>query len=198
VRHQDDRDSLAAVQVLEHVQHFLGGGGVQVPRGFVRQQDAGVVDEGAGDGYALLLAAGELGRGVVHAIGKAHQVQQLHRTFAHGFHAEGGVGVHGGHHHVFQGGGAGEQVEVLEDEADALVPERGALCGVEFGYVFPGDVVMAGGGAVQAAQDVHQGGLSGTGSPREGDEFPLLDVQGDALEHLKVYFPQVVHLGYVT
>ena len=36
-----------------------------------------------------------------------------------------------------------EQVKVLEDESDALVPESGAFCGVEFGNVFPGNIVMA-------------------------------------------------------
>lgn len=103
----------------------------------------GVVDEGTGNGYALLLSAGKLGRGVVHAVGKAYQIQQFHGTFAHGFHAEGRVGIYGRHHHVFQGCGTGEQVKVLEDESDALVPESGSFCGVEFGNIFPGNIVMA-------------------------------------------------------
>ena len=35
------------------------------------------------------------------------------------------------------------ELGVLEDESDALVPESGAFCGVEFGNVFPGNIVMA-------------------------------------------------------
>ena len=36
------------------------GFGVQRAGGFVKNEDVGVLDEGAGNGYALLLSAGEL------------------------------------------------------------------------------------------------------------------------------------------
>ena len=81
--------------------------------------------------------------GIAMMLSLIHIFQQFHGTFAHGFDAEGGVGIYGRHHQVFEGCGTGEQVKVLEDESDSLVPESGAFCGVEFGNVVPGNIVMA-------------------------------------------------------
>ena len=45
----------------------IAGFGVEVAGGFVGEDDGGLVDEGAGDGDALALTAGELVGLVVHA-----------------------------------------------------------------------------------------------------------------------------------
>ena len=65
VRHQQDRDALLHVQPAEDLQDFLAGVRIQVPRGLVGQQHGGLVHQRAGDGHALLLAAGELRRRMV-------------------------------------------------------------------------------------------------------------------------------------
>ena len=57
--HQDGLVQLAA-GLAEHVQDGVGVFGVEVAGGLVGEDDGGAVDEGAGDGDALLLAAGEL------------------------------------------------------------------------------------------------------------------------------------------
>ena len=49
-------------QVGEDLDHLIGAFGVQAGGGFIGQHDAGVVDQGAGDGDALFLPAGELSR----------------------------------------------------------------------------------------------------------------------------------------
>ena len=46
------------------------GGGVEITGGFIGEKDGGLVDEGAGDGGALKLSAGELVGAVVGAIGE--------------------------------------------------------------------------------------------------------------------------------
>ncbi len=48
------------VQTLKDFQHFGCRVAVEVSGRFVGQQQSGIADDGAGDGYALLLSAGEL------------------------------------------------------------------------------------------------------------------------------------------
>ena len=57
VGHQDDGVAFG-VKVVEEGHDFDRCFGVKVAGGFVGEDDAGVIDEGAGDGYALALAAG--------------------------------------------------------------------------------------------------------------------------------------------
>ena len=69
--------ALLAVQPVKNVHHRAAGGGVQRAGGLIRQQKAGVVGHGPGNGHALLLAAGKLVGLVVGPIGHAHGGQQL-------------------------------------------------------------------------------------------------------------------------
>src|SRR5216684_2749035 len=54
--HEDGLVELAAGSA-EHVQNGVGVFGVEVAGGLVCEDDGGTVDEGAGDGYALLFAS---------------------------------------------------------------------------------------------------------------------------------------------
>ena len=53
------------VELVEEGHDLIAGVGVEVAGGLVGEDDGGLVDEGAGDGDALALAAGEL-VGLVH------------------------------------------------------------------------------------------------------------------------------------
>ena len=64
------------VQPLEQVQDLLAGPGIEVAGGLVGQEQGRVVDQGAGDGHALLLAAGELRGVVVQAVPQPHPVSK--------------------------------------------------------------------------------------------------------------------------
>jgi len=55
-----------------------------------------------------------------------------------------------------QRGGAGQQVEGLEDEADLLVADARQLVVVHVADQLPVDVVVALGGRIQAADQVHE------------------------------------------
>jgi len=61
-----------------------------------------------------------------------------------------------------QRGGAGQQVERLEDEADLLVADARQLVVVHVADQLPVDVIVAFGGRIQAADQVHQRGLART------------------------------------
>ena len=67
VRDEHDGDALLCIETLEHLEDFHRRDGIEVAGGFIGKQDIRTVDEGAGDGDALLLAARELRRGVVQA-----------------------------------------------------------------------------------------------------------------------------------
>jgi hypothetical protein len=56
------------VETLDEVEDAAGGDLVEIAGGLVSEQEAGVVDEGAGKGDALLLAAGEFAGAMVTAI----------------------------------------------------------------------------------------------------------------------------------
>ena len=55
--HDQKRNPSFLAQFVEQVQDFIPGLAVQIAGGFVGQDQARCVDQGAGDGNALLLAA---------------------------------------------------------------------------------------------------------------------------------------------
>ena len=65
----DEHDGVAfGVEVVEEGHDLVAGLGVEVSGGLVGEDDGGLVDQGAGDGDALALTAGEL-VGLVHHAG---------------------------------------------------------------------------------------------------------------------------------
>ena len=98
---------------LEHLVDHLG---VKSAGGLVKEHGTRVHGKGAGDGYALLLTAGDLGGHFLGLLGHAHALEQAHGATARLFSRE-TQHVGGGEHHVFQHGHVREQVELLEDHA---------------------------------------------------------------------------------
>lgn len=74
----DQQDRLAApVEAGEQPQHLSGALAVEASGGFVGEQQTGGVDQGAGEGDALLFAAGQLARCAVLLAGQTQLVEQL-------------------------------------------------------------------------------------------------------------------------
>jgi hypothetical protein len=70
----DEDDGVAAgVERVKEGHDFVAGFGVEVAGGLVGEDDGGPVDEGAGNGDALALTAGELVGLVVHAIARGRR-----------------------------------------------------------------------------------------------------------------------------
>jgi len=84
--------------------------------------------------------------------------------------------------HVFDRGGARQQVESLEHEPDLAVANRRQLVVREVGDVTAVEQVASARRAVEAAEDVHERRLAGPGRPDDGDELAPADVEGDAAE----------------
>ncbi len=141
------------VDFFEELDDFGAGFFVEVAGGFVGEDDFGVVDEGAGDGDALFLAAGEGFCFVVFFVGEfdfGEEFVDVVDFFA--------VKV-GGEEDVVEDGEVWFEVEFLEDEANFFAVE--------------GD--RAFGGFVEAADELEEGGFSGAGRSDDGDEFTGFD-----------------------
>ena len=74
----DDDEGLLvlAVELLDEVHDGVGVFGIEIAGGLVAPDDGGLIDEGAGDGDALALAAGELGGLVLGPVAQLHEVER--------------------------------------------------------------------------------------------------------------------------
>ena len=171
----DDDRAPVRVQFRQDGQHFLAAAAVQGAGRLVRQDDAGVVHQRAGDGHALLLAARQGRRAVVQPRAHAQPVQK--RCCPRAARECGLAPVDGGDFDVAKRGQFRQQVIPLEDEAKAFAPQRRQLGIVQRADVLARETVGAGAGPVQAAQDVHQRGLARPGRPHDRHEFAGRDGQ---------------------
>src|SRR5258706_2338401 len=104
------------MQIVNQVQNFGTGGGVQVSGGLVGQQNRRKYAQCARDRHALAFSAGELVGQVVEPRAQLHQVQQLPRALIN-FLARPASQMQG-QSHVFQARQRGQEIKELEDEAD--------------------------------------------------------------------------------
>lgn len=153
------------------MEEFEDAGGVvriEVASGFVGQEEGGAVHEGAGDGGALHLAAAHLVGEGAGAGSEADEVEHLGGT---------GAGVLGavaaqkeGELDIFQGGHGGQEVEKLEDDAEAFAAvggEGGFVGAVEREAV---DRDLAAGRLVKSAEQVEQGAFAAAAGAGHGTE----------------------------
>lgn len=178
----DHGDGLSAGdgEVAEEFADAAGVGGVEVAGGLIGEDDVGVGDEGAGDGDALLLAAGEGIRAVAEAVGEFEVGHELA-----GFEVGGGAVAaveHEGEEDVFFGGERGDEVEGLEDQADAAAAEEGEGFVGEGGEVGAGDEDVAGIGLGEAGHEVEEGAFARATGTHDGEEGSAADIEGDAGE----------------
>ena len=89
-------------------------------------------------------------------------------------------------HDILQRAGAGQQIEVLEHEADAPAADVGQLRFGQMRHVAALKDVLAAGRPVEAADDVHQGRLARPGRSHDGDEFAAIDGNADPLQRMNL------------
>ncbi len=140
------------------------------------------MDEGAGNGDALLLAAGEGGREGLAAVAEADQFeggagfgQSSAAAMALNQEWDGGI--------LFDAE-TGDELELLEDEADGGGAAGGAGGSAERMPVFAEDFAVAGGGFEDAGNDGEQCGFAATGRADEHEELALFDFEIDAAQRL--------------
>jgi hypothetical protein len=115
----------------EEEEDLLAGGAVEVAGGLVGEEDGGLIDESAGQGAALLLAAGEFAGAMLAAGGEADAVEGLRYAAA----ALGAVNFGEAEREldVFFEGHAREEIERLEDHAYGFAAIAGEALGIERG-----------------------------------------------------------------
>ncbi len=139
---RDDKNGVALVgEGAEEGHDFLAGFGVEVAGRLVGEDDGGLTDEGAGDGDALALAAGHFVGLVVDAVSEADIGQRFEGGLA--AFVGGDAGVNQGQFDIAEGGGAGQEVESLEDEADFAVANFGEFVVIQLADVGAVEVVGA-------------------------------------------------------
>src|SRR6266496_770070 len=151
---RDHHDGLLEflVQPLEQRQDFLGRFPVQVPGRLVRHEDRGVGGDGPRDGDALLLAARELPREVMHPVLEPHQRERRLDMLA-----PLGLGERRQQQRqldVLVGGEYRDEVVELEHEPDVRGAPAGELRFAQFGDVRAGDDHRPRIGAIDARDQV--------------------------------------------
>jgi hypothetical protein len=129
VRHQHDRDPLRFVQLPKDPEDLDRSLGIEVAGRFVGEDQRGSIHERPGDCDPLLLAAGELVRNVLLSVREADGRQRLTRAGA--LLGKRQIAVEERQLDVLERARPGYEVEALEDEADLLVADFGALVGRE-------------------------------------------------------------------
>ena len=146
------------VQVLEHPQHLPAGVGIQGAGGLVGKDDGGAAGQSPGDGHPLLLSAGELVGPVVDLISQSHLLQHFPGP-APPFRFW-DAGIHQRDLHIFQKIQLRQQIVLLKDKAQQLVPNRSQLVRIHLPHVPSIQQIGTGSGYIQTADDVHAGGFT--------------------------------------
>ena len=113
---EDDGSFFVAGELSEELNDDGAGGGVQIARGFVGEDDGGAMDEGASHGGALELAARKLVGTVVSAVGELNGAEEFASA------STGGRGDAASEEerkeYIFFDRESGEEVKELENKAD--------------------------------------------------------------------------------
>ncbi len=178
----DQHGGAALVQLQEQAQQPPGEAGVDVAGRLVGEQDLRPADQRAGDGGALLLAAGEHRGQHMHALAQPHPSQQLAHLGAVArllapLHAQRQGDVLVRREMV-------EQAEILEHDADALAQRR-RLVRVELGGVAAEDADQPARRTQRQEQQPQQRRLAGAGRPGEELEGARGNAEGDIPQHFR-------------
>jgi hypothetical protein len=188
------------VQVPDQREDVFSGLRVEVAGGFVGEQDRRIDREGAGDGDALALAPGQLVGQVVQAVRELHERQELCGAFM-----EAGprpAAQVQGQADVLEARQRRQQVEELEDEPDGVSPDFRELVVRKAAEGPAADPHFAGGGPIEAADEIEQGRFPGPGRPDDRHHLTLGNGQGDAAQGADIalageLFRDLVELNHV-
>src|SRR5260221_9651831 len=190
-RHQDR--GLGLVVDLEEELHDLPAGRrVEVPGRLVGHDQAWLVDQCAGDGDALLFATGKLAGVLVELPGQPHRLQRLAAPHPDdrarlALDAE-------RERHVLVDGELGQQLEVLEDQAD-LAPVVRQVAPLHASQLLAVHQDLALGGLILPDQQADQARLAGARGADQKEEVTLRHHERDVAQGfgaVRVLLPDVL------
>ena len=190
MRDDHDRHTLLPAGVLQELEDLLAGHIVERAGRLVAEQELRIFRQRAGDGDALLLAAGELTGEVVRARGQADFVQDrrcVERVFTD-LRRE---------LDVFKRRQVADEVIELEDKADVVAAIGRELAGVEAAHARPVDRDGAARAGVHAAEHVEDRRLARARGADDDAEFTLFDRKADVVHRANFDLSAVVDLGNI-
>jgi hypothetical protein len=174
----DARDAAIAVEPRDEAHQLRGARRVEVARRLVGHEDRRLADERARDRRALLLAARKLARPVMQAVLQSDDRQALDRALL--ALRRGNALVEQRDLDVLCDRELADEVERLEHEADLLPAHAGERVVAEAFDGLAIEFVAARGGAVEAAEDVHQRRLARARCAHDRDVLAARDHEVDA------------------
>jgi len=153
---------------------------VEIARGFVGKDEFWLINERAGDGDALLFAAGEFCGEMFEAVGEADTFEGFDGLR---FVGDGMEILR--EHDVFEGREIRDEMKLLEDETDFFRAVADEIRFVEARNVLAIHGDATGRGGVETAKDIDESGFAGAGRTHEGDPFAWLDAETYAAQRAK-------------
>src|ERR1043165_1171689 len=195
VRGEDERRPRLAIELFEKVEDVRGRVLVEVRGRLVGEDELRLGDHGPGDGDALPLPAREL----VGALLRLRRESDVIEPAAHARVARAAAGVLQQQRvlDVLVRGEDGDEVEGLEDVAEAIAARGGEAVQRDGGDVDTVDDDAAAARLVDAADGVEQRGLAAGGGAGEREDVAAIDVEADAVERAHVDVAEAVGLADV-
>jgi len=177
VRDHDDGHAEGFLDFDEKVHDVFAGGGIEIAGGLIGKKNFRTIDERAGDGGALLFAAGKFGGTVGRALIEFDALQgfgdaRVTLSVIYFREAKGKLDV-------FCEGHAREKIERLKDHADGVAAVACEFEGRQGGKIFSVGVNRARGRPIEASHEIEKSGFAGAGAAKECDEFAGADGEGD-------------------
>jgi hypothetical protein len=153
-----------------------------------------LVDQRAGNGYALLLPTRKLVGMMLRAVGQTDQFQRPVGALMLLARREILVLVKHRQFDIFQRGRSRQQVKSLEHKTNLLVSNVSQFIAAKFGYVNSIQHIRAAGWSIEAPENIHQCGFSRTARAHDGDEFARANFQRDPAHSVYIDLPGVIDL----
>ena len=171
----DKGDVHLALQTFELQLHLLAQLQVQSTQGLIQQQDLRLVDQTAGDGHALLLAAGHLADAAALEPLQAHDFQHIAHFAADGFFV-----------HLLQAQAEGHVLEHVQVREQCILLEDGihrALVGRHAGDVFAFQQHLAGVRLQKTCDQAQGGGFAAAGGTQQRHKLFVMDVEVQPIQN---------------
>ena len=186
VRDQDDCLS-GVMELFEHVQDFGTRRAVQVPGGFISQQDAWVVHKCAGDCHTLPLTARQLVGLVIHTIAKSNLLEHGRCLCAACLRVH--AGVNEWKLNVVQRRCSWQEIERLKNETNLLIAYVREFIIVQLANFLTVQPVLTGCWRIETTDQVHERRLARTRGTTNDDAFPRLHIEVDVAQDMQFAEP---------
>jgi len=166
----------------EYIHDLDGSFRIQVTGRFIGQDQGRVVHQCACNGHTLTLTAGQFIGFVMAPVLQSYFPDHFHGLFRSLFATD--TGIYQWQGYIFEGGEAGKQVELLENETDLLVTDIGQVIVCHLAYIVSVQYIFTTCGGVQATEYIHERTFAGAGRAHQRYVLVLENIQVDTFEYL--------------